>query len=248
MKVMYEKMISRDNLPIHIALILDGNGRWAKKQGKPRTYGHLHGAKNIQTIAKEANKLGIKYLTCYCFSTENWSRPASEVKYLFSTPLKFYKRYKNKLKDSNIRVKFIGRRDRFKPEFLEAMNFFEEATKNNAGMTLVLAVDYGSKYEMVQAVKKISSDIKSNKYNIENINESLIDGSLYTKNYPPVDLLIRTSGEKRISNYLLWQAAYAEFVFEEKNWPEYGVDDFYRSIYDYQSRNRRFGGLKEDKK
>lgn len=239
----YKKIIEGP-IPKHVALILDGNGRWAKEKNKPRTYGHLHGGLNIRKTAIVARELGIEYLTCYCFSTENWSRPSKEVEYLFSKPIRFFTRYKKTFFDLKMRVKFIGRRDRFKPDFLKLINEMEEASKDFTGFTLILAVDYGSRDEITRATKKIASDCINGQMDVESISEETISKNLFTKDYPDVDLLIRTSGEQRLSNYLLWQCAYSEFVFTKTYWPAFDRDEFFKSIDIYQSRNRRFGGLK----
>ena len=230
-------------IPNHVALILDGNGRWAKEKGKPRTYGHLHGGLNIRKSAIVARELGINYLTCYCFSTENWSRPSKEIQYLFTKPIRFFKRYRKTFFDLKIKVEFIGRRDRFTPEFLRLMNEMEDESKDFTGLTLVLAVDYGSRDEITKATKQIAKDCLDGKITLDQVTEDTINDNLYTKNYPDVDLLIRTSGEERLSNYLLWQCAYAELVFTKTYWPAFDRDEFFKSINVFQNRNRRFGGL-----
>ena len=239
----YEK-IAKGPIPKHVALILDGNGRWAKEKGKPRTYGHLHGGLNIRKSAIIARELGIEYLTCYCFSTENWTRPSKEVNYLFSKPIRFFKRYRKTFFDLKMKVKFIGRRDRFSSEFLKLLNEMEEKTKDFTGFTLILAVDYGSRDEITRATKQIASDCVNGKLDYKDITEKTINKNLFTKDFPSVDLLIRTSGEQRLSNYLLWQCAYAEFIFTKTYWPAFDRDEFYKCIAIFQNRNRRFGGLK----
>lgn len=231
-------------IPEHVALILDGNGRWAKEKGKPRTYGHLHGGLNIRKSAIVARDLGIKYMTCYCFSTENWSRPEKEVKYLFSRPIRFFTRYRKTFFDLKMKVKFIGRRDRFSPQFLKIMNEIEEASKDFTGFTLILAVDYGSRDEITRATRQIANECLEGTLAVDKIDEKTINERLFTSNLPDVDLLIRTSGEQRLSNYLLWQCAYAEFIFPKVYWPAFDKDEFFKCIDIYQKRNRRFGGLK----
>jgi len=234
-------------IPNHIAIILDGNGRWAKKRLMPRNLGHRKGAYNLRDIAVECNKLGIKYLTVYCFSTENWKRPEEEVNYLMTTPIRYYKKYKDKIAESNIRVKVIGRRDRFQKELLDTIIDLENITKDHTGLTLTLCVDYGSYNEITTAVKNICNDVKAGKLNVDDITEETITNNLFTKDYPQLDLMIRTSGEYRISNYLLWQMAYSELYFTDVLWPDFNTKELHKALIDFQGRNRRFGGLKDDK-
>ncbi|MBQ7641135.1 MAG: isoprenyl transferase [Acholeplasmatales bacterium] len=232
-------------IPNHVAIILDGNGRWAKERGKPRIYGHRHGAFNLRDVAKYANSIGVKYLTVYCFSTENWKRPDDEVNFLMNTPVWYIKRFwKTMVENTNIRYKMIGRRDRLPKKLLQAIEEMEEASKNHTGLTLSLAIDYGSRDEITTAVKKIATEVKENKLNVSDINEDLITNNLFTKDYPPLDLMIRTSGEYRISNFLLWQLAYSEFYFTNTYFPDFTPEKFKEALIDFQSRNRRFGGLK----
>ncbi len=241
-----EEIIER-GVPTHVAIILDGNGRWAKKRLMPRTFGHRKGAFNIRTIARYANKIGIKYLTMYCFSTENWKRPKDEVDYLMSKPIRFMKRYRDDLINSTIKITFVGRRDRIPGEMLDIFKDLEENTKDHTGLVLSLCVDYGSFDELTTAVKNIAKEVKENKLDINQIDEKCIMSHLYTKDYPPVDLMIRTSGELRLSNYLLLQSAYAELYFTDVLWPDFDEKELLKAIENYQSRNRRFGGLKESK-
>lgn len=242
-----EKLIIEKGLPDHIALILDGNGRWAKRRMLPRTMGHRKGAFNIKTIASYANKIGIKYMTVYCFSTENWSRPQSEVDYIMHKPVGYLKRYKDDLINSTIKITFIGRRDRIPNDFLEILSYLEEKTKDHTGLCLTLCIDYGSLEEVKHAVKEIAKEVLDKKVAIDDIDENTIFNHLYTKNLPPVDLLIRTSGEQRISNYLMLQIAYAELYFTDVYWPDFNEEELLKAIDNYQHRNRRFGGLKEAK-
>lgn len=235
-------------IPNHIAIILDGNGRWAKKRGLPRTYGHRKGAFNLRDIALLCDKINIKYLTVYCFSTENWKRPKDEIDYLFNQPIKYFKRYRKKIENSNIRIKFIGRRDRFSEEFLKWVNIIEESTSNHQGLVLTLACDYGSYEEITHAVKEIAIDVKNEKIDPTAIDENLIAKHLYTSDYLPLDLLIRTSGEIRISNFMLWQMAYSELYFTDTYWPDFNEDELCKALDNYAKRDRRFGGLKEAKK
>lgn len=242
---MSSKEIMDGNIPKHVAIILDGNGRWAKKRGLPRNLGHRQGALNLKDIVQAANKIGIQVLTVYCFSTENWSRPKEEVDYLMTKPLAYYKKYRNKILESDVKVQFIGRRDRFSKEFLQTMEDVERITKDKKGITLVIAVDYGSHEEITSATRRIAQLVAEKKIQVEDINEELISNSLYTSKYPPLDLLIRTSGEIRISNFLLWQLAYSELYFTDVFWPDFDEKELYQAIFSFQSRKRRFGGLKE---
>lgn len=237
--------LDMNKIPTHIAMILDGNGRWAKKRGLPRTAGHRKGAFNIETIAFECERLGVKYMTCYCFSTENWKRPEDEVNYLMKLPIRYFKKAYKTIINSNIKIKMIGRRDRFTKEFLKTVEEIEETTKDHTGLVLTLCLDYGSYDEITTAVKEIATEVKDGKLEISDITPQTISNHLFTKNYPPLDLLIRTSGEYRISNYLLWQIAYSEFYFTDVLWPDFDASELHKALYDYQNRNRRFGGLKK---
>ncbi len=241
-----EEIIAR-GVPSHIAIILDGNGRWAKRRFMPRTYGHRKGAFNIRTIARYANQIGVKYLTMYCFSTENWKRPDDEVNYLMTKPVRYIKRYYDDLIKSSIRITFIGRRDRIPADLLNILVDLEEKTKDHSGLVLTLCIDYGSFDELTTAIKNIAKEVQDNKLEINDINEQCIMSHLFTKDYPPVDLMIRTSGELRLSNYLLLQSAYAELYFTDVLWPDFNEKELLKAIENYQSRNRRFGGLKESK-
>ncbi len=241
-------VIDMNNIPKHIALILDGNGRWAKKRMLPRNLGHRKGAFNIADIAKEASALGIKVMSCYCFSTENWNRPKQEVDYLMQVPIKYFKRYKEKIENSDIKVIFSGRRDRVPSNLLTTMEEIEKITSNHEGLILNLCFDYGSHDEIINAAKKLAIAVKNGEISVDQIDEKMFEKNLYTKDLPPVDLLIRTSGEERISNYLLWQIAYAEFYFTPVLWPDFDAKELEKAIISYQGRTRRFGGLKEEEK
>lgn len=230
--------IKNGNIPTHVAIIMDGNGRWAKKRGMPRKYGHQVGAENIMKMARFADQLGIKYLTVYAFSTENWSRPKDEVDYLMTLPLELYKQEKEnaeKLKH-NIIVKQVGRRSEFSDDLNKLFDKFYDETKHHTGLQLNLAFDYGFYEELNQAIEKMRQDGK------KTFHPEDIYPYLYVDK--PVDLLIRTSGEQRLSNFLLFQAGYAEFYFTKKHWPAFKEKDFLKAIRNYQNRNRRFGGLK----
>lgn len=223
--------MSKNTLPSHVAIILDGNGRWAKRKGLPRTLGHYQGALNLFNIAKEASLTGINLLTVYAFSTENWKRPKPEVDYLMTEPLKYLNKYEHKLKDLTYNIKFVGRRDKLPLEMLEVVNRLESLTKEYGPMTLQIALDYGSKDELINAFSKASKPYT----------EKTIQENLYVRE--DVDLLIRTSGEERLSNFLLWQSAYAEIIFVKKHWPAFKTKDFKKALKKYAKRNRRFGGL-----
>lgn len=241
-----EEIIGR-GVPQHIAIILDGNGRWAKKRFMPRTYGHRKGAFNIRTIARFANQIGVRYLTMYCFSTENWKRPEDEVNYLMTKPVRYIKRYYDDLVNSSIRITFIGRRDRIPSDLLNILTDLENKTRDHTGLVLTLCIDYGSFDELTTAIKNIASEVQNKKLEISDINEQCIMSHLFTKDNPAVDLMIRTSGELRLSNYLLLQSAYAELYFTDVLWPDFDEKELLKAIENYQSRNRRFGGLKESK-
>jgi undecaprenyl diphosphate synthase len=242
-----EKRVLSNKIPSHIAIILDGNGRWAKKRKLPRTFGHKVGADNLNKTAINCSKLGIKVLSVYAFSTENWSRPKEEVDFLMKLPLEFEKSYKDNFREYDIKVMFSGRRDRFSKENVELLNRIEEKTKDRSGLILNVCFDYGSYTEMLCATKEISQLYKDDKIKLDDINEELFESHLYTKDLPKLDLLIRTSGELRISNYLLWQLAYSELYFTKKLWPEFNNKQLLIAIDNYQKRNRTYGGIKEKK-
>ena len=236
--------IDSTRIPNHLAIILDGNGRWAKERGMPREFGHKRGFKNLLNVAKHCNELGVKCLTVYAFSTENWNRPKEEVDFLMSIPSLFVKERFGSLDNTDVVINFIGRKDRFPKETLESINQIMEKTKDNKGMKLNIAFDYGSKNELVTAFKSVASKVLDGSIKLNDINEEIIENNLFTKDDPKLDLLIRTSGEVRISNFLLWQLSYAELYFTEKYWPEFNKNELFKAIKDYQKRNRRFGGLK----
>lgn len=237
--------INKENLPKHLAIIMDGNGRWAKKQGFLRTLGHESGTKSVKKIVETCAKLGIENLTLYAFSTENWKRPKIEINTLMKILISSLKSELKTLQKNNIRLSTIGETDKLpkgaQKELLEVM----EKTKNNTLMTLTLALSYGSREELVNAMKKISLKVKNNIISADSIDESIINEHLYTQNLPDVDLLIRTSGEHRISNFLLWQIAYAELYFTDVLWPDFTESDLYEAIISYQKRERRFGKTSE---
>lgn len=230
-------------LPEHIGIIMDGNGRWAKKRSLPRSVGHREGAKTFRKITRYCSDIGIKYLTVYAFSTENWKRPEDEV----SALMKLFKSYLNEaledFKDDSIVVKFIGDKSHFSEDLQKLMIENEESSKNRDGMVLNIAMNYGSRDEIVRAVKNISLDVKAGKLDADKIDEELFSNYLYTAGQPDPDLIIRPSGEYRISNFMLWQAAYTEFVIMNKLWPDFEKSDLDEAINIYSQRNRRFGGV-----
>lgn len=231
------------NLPSHIGIIMDGNGRWAKKRGLPRKAGHRQGAKTFRTITRYCSDIGIKYLTVYAFSTENWKRPQEEVDALMS----LFKSYLNEaledFKDDSIVVKFIGDKSGFNDELRELMIENEESSKDRDGMVLNIAMNYGSRDEIVRAVRNISEDVRNGKISSDDITENLFSNYLYTAGQPDPDLIIRPSGEYRISNFLLWQSAYTEFVIMNKLWPDFQKSDLDEALKIYSYRNRRYGGV-----
>lgn len=237
------KMVDLDNLPKHIAIIMDGNRRWAKAHNLDVAQGHKEGAENLKKIAKFANKIGIKYMTVYAFSTENWKRTKEEVGALMKL-LKFYIMDFFKSYDENIKIKVIGKVSELPKDIQEEIAKVEEKTENNTGLVLNIAFNYGGRDEITTAVKRIAEKVKNNEIKIDDINEKLVSDNLYTAGEPDPDLLIRTSGEERISNFLPWQISYSEFVFTDKYWPEYDEKELLESIKIYQKRTRRFGGNK----
>jgi undecaprenyl diphosphate synthase len=237
--------INKDNLPKHLAIIMDGNGRWAKQQGFLRAFGHEKGTKSVRITVETCAKLGIQNLTLYAFSTENWNRPKLEVDTLMSLLVNSLKNELKTLGDNNIRLNCIGNIDLLPAKAKVALLSVIEKTQHNTRMTLTLALSYGSREELVNAVKIISEKVKNNIISIDTIDESIINEHLYTRNLPDVDLVIRTSGEHRISNFLLWQIAYAEFYFTDVLWPDFNEEDLYKAIMSYQKRERRFGKTSE---
>jgi undecaprenyl diphosphate synthase len=237
--------INKDNLPKHLAIIMDGNGRWAKQKGLLRVLGHEKGTKSVRTTVETCAKLGIENLTLYAFSTENWNRPKLEVDTLMKLLVNSLKKELTTLEKNNIRLNCIGNIDLLPAKAKEALLTVIEKTKNNTRMTLTLALSYGSREELLNAVKIISEKVKNNIICIDTLDESIINEHLYTHNLPDVDLMIRTSGEHRISNFLLWQIAYAELYFTDVLWPDFKEEDLYEAIISYQKRERRFGKTSE---
>ncbi len=237
--------IHTENLPKHIAIIMDGNGRWAKEKGFLRVFGHENGTKSVKTTVESCAKLGIENLTLYAFSTENWNRPKLEVKTLMQLLISSLKKEMNTLQKNSIRLNAIGNLEHLPARVRKELLHVIDETKENTRMTLTLALSYGSRDELVNATKQICDKVKNNIISVENIDETLINQHLYTQNLPDVDLLIRTSGEKRISNFLLWQIAYAELYFTDVYWPDFKNENLYEAIINYQKRERRFGKTSE---
>jgi len=237
--------INKDNLPKHLAIIMDGNGRWAKQKGFLRAFGHENGTKSVRTAVETCAKLGIECLTLYAFSTENWNRPKLEVDILMKLLISSLKNELKTLQDNNIRLNSIGNLDLLPKSAQKELLEVIKKTKDNTRMVLTLALSYGSREEIINAVKEISHKVKNNIISIDTIDESIINQHLYTQNLPDVDLLIRTSGEHRISNFLLWQIAYAELYFTDVLWPDFKEDNLYEAIISYQKRERRFGKTSE---
>ena len=237
--------IHSQNLPKHIAIIMDGNGRWAKEKGFLRVFGHENGTKSVRTTVESCAELGIENLTLYAFSTENWNRPKLEVKTLMQLLISSLKKELNNLQKNSIRLNAIGNLEHLPERVLKELLHVIDKTKDNTHMTLTLALSYGSRDELINATKQICDKVKNNIISVENIDETLINQHLYTQNLPDVDLLIRTSGEKRISNFLLWQIAYAELYFTDVYWPDFTNENLYEAIINYQKRERRFGKTSE---
>ncbi|KIR01384.1 Undecaprenyl pyrophosphate synthetase [Lachnospiraceae bacterium TWA4] len=229
-------------IPNHVAIILDGNGRWAKAHNKPRNFGHAEGCKAVEQTVEDAARIGIKYLTVYGFSTENWKRSQEEVGALMKLFRYYAKRLLKIAKANNVRVKMIGERSRFEEDLIVAINRLEDETKDNTGLTFVIAVNYGSRDEIVRGTKKMLTDYKNGKFALDEVDESFFESYLDTAGIPDPDLLIRTSGEQRLSNYLLWQLAYAEFYFTDIYWPDFNKQELDKAIDYYNNRERRFGG------
>jgi len=240
--------LNTENLPKHLAIIMDGNGRWAKKQGMMRVFGHENGTKAVNDTVESCARLGIENLTLYAFSTENWNRPKMEVDTLMKLLMSSLRKELPRLDKNNIRLKTIGNTEVLPQKVQKELAAAIESTKNNTRMTLTIALSYGSREEIISAVKSISEQIQNNHIAIADINEELLSKHLYTRDLPDVDLVIRTSGEQRISNFLLWQSAYAEFYFTDVLWPDFREKDLHEAIISYQKRERRFGKTSEQVK
>ncbi|MGL4849074.1 MAG: isoprenyl transferase [Clostridium sp.] len=237
--------IDMENIPQHIAIIMDGNGRWAKKRKLPRTMGHKAGVETIRRVLKEADRLGIKYMTLYAFSTENWKRPKEEVGALMKLLVQYLRQEINELHKNGVRINVLGDIDMLPKECVEEIEKSIEKTKNNTGITMNIALNYGGRNEIVRGIKEIAEEIQSGKIKVSDINEDMFENYLYTKGVPDPDIIIRPSGEQRLSNFLLWQCAYSEFWYSNICWPDFKEKDLHQAIYDFQGRDRRFGGIKK---
>lgn len=236
--------IDKNNIPKHIAIIMDGNGRWAKKRFLPRTFGHKAGVETIREIVKECSSIGVKYLTLYAFSTENWKRPKDEVSALMNLLIQYLKKEMKELHENNVIFNTIGDISYLPSVAAEEIEKSKELTKSNTGLTLTLALNYGSRHDIKNAIVNILEDYKNEKIGIDDVDEDFIRNYLSTKSLPDPDILVRPSGEYRISNFLLWEIAYSEFWFSDIYWPDFRKENLHKLILDYQNRERRFGGLK----
>jgi len=239
--LMAAEAILKENLPKHLAIIMDGNGRWAKARMLPRIMGHRKGVQTVRLIVEECSSIGIGCLTLFAFSAENWSRPKSEVRSLMTLLKKYIKMEVPRMMRNNIRFNVIGNRNDLPEDVAFGLDAAMKATAANSGMTLTLALSYGSRQELLQAARSISADIQSGRISPDLLTEDLFSQYLYTSSLPDPDLLVRTSGEMRISNFLLWQLAYTELYFTDVNWPDFNKDELYKALADYQQRERRFG-------
>ncbi len=237
----YKNQINTKNLPKHIAIIMDGNGRWAKQKGLLRTIGHEKGSRAVREVVEASAEIGLENLTLYAFSTENWNRPKLEVETLMKLLISSLRKEMDRLHDNDIKLNAIGDLKSLPAKVLEELTDVIKKTKNNTRMTLTVALSYGSREELVHAMKEIGNKVKNNIISPEKIDETIINEHLYTQNLPDVDLLIRTSGEQRISNFLLWQIAYAELYFTDVLWPDFSKEELYLALHSYQNRERRFG-------
>lgn len=235
--------IEMNNIPKHVAIIMDGNGRWAKKRGLPRIAGHKEGVDVVQETVRTASKYNIEILTLFTFSTENWKRPKPEVQFLMKLPKQFLNTYLPELMEKNVRVETIGHLDTLPPYTKEAILDAKEKTRNNDGLLLNFAMNYGGRDEILRAVKRVVSDIENEQLSLDKLNESTFSNYLYTNGLGDPDLLIRTSGERRLSNFLLWQLAYTEFWFTDVLWPDFHEEIFVQALKDYEKRKRRYGGI-----
>ncbi len=231
-------------IPEHVAIIMDGNGRWAKKRHMPRTYGHAQGAKVLEQTLEDADSLGIKYLTVYAFSTENWARPLEEVQIIMNLFRDYLISAVEKCKRNNVRCRVIGERSKLDQDIIDAINNLEEKTKDNTGITFIVAINYGSRDELTRSVKQLAKDVKEGRLCLEEIDEEEISKHLDTADFPDPDLLIRTSGEERLSNFLMWQLAYTEFYFTDVPWPDFDKNELLKAIEKYSGRDRRYGKIK----
>lgn len=240
--------IKQDKVPTHVAIIMDGNGRWAKQRGNDRTFGHEHGVESVRAAIKAASKIDVKYLTLYAFSTENWSRPRYEVNALMSLLVNVVKSEAEELNKNNVRLKVIGDRKSLPKKVVKEVDKIIDLLKDNTGLTVIMALSYSSHWEIINAVKSIATDVKKGKISPDDISREMFDSYLSTAEIPDPELLIRTSGETRLSNFLLWQLAYSELYFTPKLWPDFTEEDFFEIICNFQNRERRFGKTSEQVK
>ena len=238
-----ESKIDYNNIPQHIAIIMDGNGRWAKKRLLTKSAGHKAGAMALKKLALDAEKLGIKYMTVYAFSTENWKRSTAEVENLMDLLREYIQNYIDDVKKNDLKISVIGDCSMLKPDLQEKIAYLREITKNQTGMNIIIALNYGGRDEILRAIKNIGKDVLNNRINVNNITEETISNYLDTSEIPDPELLIRTSGELRLSNFLIWQTAYTEFYFTDKLWPDFSIKDLKQAISTFQNRDRRFGGI-----
>ncbi len=246
--ILRDKISSNGNLPKHIAIIMDGNGRWASLKNLPRAAGHKEGINSVREIVRVCGEIGVSYLTLYTFSSENWSRPRTEVSAIMKLLLSTIKKEIRNLDDNNVKLSAIGSLDELPKETKKNILDGVEMTKSNSGLNLILALSYGSRQELIRAIKRISKRIDESNLEIDNINEDILSEELYTAGTPDPDLIIRTGGEHRLSNFLLWQSAYSELLISEKFWPDFRESELLNSILDYQNRQRRFGQTDEQVK
>ena len=237
---------NEENMPKHIAIIMDGNRRWARVQGKPASFGHKAGAKTLENIVRYANKIGLKYITVYAFSTENWKRSTEEVSTLMTILRTYLKDCVKKSMKNNVRCRVIGRREELSADIIESIENLEQKTKNNTGLQFTIAINYGGRDEITRAVRKLALKVSNHELAPEDITEEMISKNLDTWELPDPDLLIRTSGEQRLSNYLPWQLAYTEFYFTDVHWPDFNKEELIRAFEKYNKRERRFGGVTEE--
>ncbi len=237
--------IDKSRVPNHVAIIMDGNGRWAAKRGNQRTFGHKHGVNSVRAAITAAAEIGVKYLTLYAFSTENWNRPKYEVDALMTLMVNVIKAEADDLNKNNVRLKVIGDKSSLPTRVRKEVERIEKDLENNTGLTVVMALSYSSHWEIINAVKSIATDVKKEKISVEDISQDLFDHYLSTAEIPDPELLIRTSGEARLSNFLLWQLAYTELYFSPVLWPDFGKEEFFQAICDFQKRERRFGMISE---
>ena len=243
-----KEQIDANRIPQHVAIIMDGNGRWAKSKGLDRIFGHREGVDSVDKVMEAASDLGVKYITLYAFSTENWNRPDTEVNALMEILSEALKKYIEKISQNNVRLMVIGDKSRLSKVTLSNLSEAEKMTEGNTGLTMILAISYSSRWEIVEATKRIAAEVKTGALDVEAINEQIFSNHLTTAGIPDPDLLVRTSGELRISNFLMWQLSYSELYFTPVSWPEFKKEQFFEAIIDYQKRERRFGKTSEQVK